>query len=77
MKTLKNFLQSLATKYRRRKLALDTINELYKLSNKELMDIGIARGEIRHLAWKDAEKRVPDVEPSEAGLVNPNLRGFV
>jgi len=41
------------------------------------MDIGIARGEIRHLAWKDAEKRVPDVESSEAGLVNPNLRGFV
>ena len=77
MKTLKNFLQSLATKYRRRKLALDTINELYKLSNKELMDIGIARGEIRHLAWKDAEKRVPDVEPQKAGLVNPNLRGFV
>ena len=77
MKTLKNFLQSLATKYRRRKLALDTINELYKLSNKELMDIGIARGEIRHLAYKDAKKRVPDVEPSKAGLVNPNLQGFV
>ena len=77
MKLLSNFLQSLATKYRRRKIALETINELYKLSNRELMDIGIARGEIRHLAWEDAEKRVPDVEPSEAGLVNPNLRGFV
>jgi len=77
MKVLNNFLQSLATKYRRRKIALETINELYKLSNKELMDIGIARGEIRHLAYEDAEKRVPDVEPSEAGLVNPNLRGFV
>jgi len=77
MKLLSNFLQSLATKYRRRKIALETINELYKLSNRELMDIGIARGEIRHLAWKDAENRVPDVEPSEAGLVNPNLRGFV
>lgn len=77
MKVLNNFLQSLATKYRRRKIALETINELYKLSNKELMDIGIARGEIRHLAYEDAEKRVPDVEPSEEGLVNPNLRGFV
>jgi len=77
MKTISNYLQSLATKYHRRKIALETINELYKLSNRELMDIGIARGEIRHLAWKDAEKRVPDVESSEAGLVNPNLRGFV
>ena len=77
MKILSNYLQSLTTRYRRRKLALETINELYKLPNSVLMDIGIARGEIRHLAWKDAEKRVPDVEPSEAGLVNPNLRGFV
>ena len=77
MKILSNYLQSLTTRYRRRKLALETINELYKLPNSVLMDIGIARGEIRHLAWKDAEKRVPDVEPSEVGLVNPNLRGFV
>jgi len=77
MKLLNNFLQSLKTKYRRRKLALETINELYKLPNSLLMDIGIARGEIRHLAWKDAEKRVPDVEPSKEGLVNPNLQGFV
>lgn len=77
MKILSNYLQSLTTRYRRRKLALETINELYKLSNKELMDIGIARGEIRHLAWKDAKKRVPVVEPSETGVVNPNLRGFV
>ena len=77
MKILSNYLQSLTTRYRRRKLALETINELYKLSNRELTDIGIARGEIRHLAWKDAEKRVPDVETSQEGLVNPNLRGFV
>ena len=77
MKKINNYLLSLATKYRRRKLALETINELYKLSNRELTDIGIARGEIRHLAWKDAEKRVPDVETSQEGLVNPNLRGFV
>ena len=77
MKKINNYLLSLVTKYRRRKLALETINELYKLSNRELNDIGIARGEIRHLAWKDAEKRVPIVESSEEGLVNPNLRGFV
>jgi len=77
MKTLSNYLQSLATKYRRRQIALDTINELYKLSNRELNDIGIARGEIRHLAWKNAEERVPAVKSSEEGLINPNLRGFV
>ena len=77
MKKINNYLLSLVTKYRRRKLALETINELYKLSNRELNDIGIARGEIRHLAWKDAKKRLPDVKPTEEGLVNPNLRGYV
>ena len=77
MKILSNYLQSLTTRYRRRKLALKTINKLKKLRKKELMDIGIARGEIRHLAWNDAKKRVPVVEPSETGVVNPNLRGFV
>ena len=45
--------------------------------DRELNDIGIARGEIRHLGWKDAKKRLPDVKPTEEGLVNPNLRGYV
>ena len=77
MKVISNFLQNLVTKYRRRKLARETIDELNKLTNKELNDIGLARGDIWYLAHEDAKKRVPDVNPVEAGVVNPNLRGFV
>lgn len=77
MKVISNFLQNLVTKYRRRKLARETINELNKLTNKELNDIGLARGDIWYLAHEDAKKRVPNMDPAEVGVVNPNLRGFV
>ena len=77
MKVISNFLQNLVIKYHRRKLARETINELSKLTNKELNDIGLARGDIWYLAHEDAKKRVPDVSPTEVGVVNPNLRGFV
>ena len=77
MKVISNFLQNLVTKYRRRKLARETINELNKLTNKELNDIGLARGDIWYLAHEDAKKRVPNMDPVKAGVVNPNLRGFV
>ena len=78
MKVITNYLLSLVVKYRRHRLAKETINELSRLTNKELNDIGLARGDIWHLAHEDAEKRVPDVNPKvEVGVTNPNLRGFV
>ena len=77
MKVITNFLLSLIVKYRRHRLARETINELSKLTNKELNDIGLARGDIWYLAHEDAEKRVPDVQATVVGQVNPNLRGFV
>ena len=72
-----NYLLSLVVKYRRHRLAKETINELHKLSMRELNDIGLARGDIWYLAHEDAKKRVPDVNPVEVGVTNPNLRGFV
>ena len=77
MKVITNYLLSLIVKYRRHRLAKETINELHKLSNRELNDIGLARGDIWHLAHEDAKQRVPDVQKTVVGQVNPNLRGFV
>lgn len=77
MKVITNYLLNLVVKYRRYRLANETINELSKLSNRELNDIGLARGDIWHLAHEDAKQRVPDVQTNIVGHVNPNLRGFV
>lgn len=77
MKVITNYLLNLVVKYRRYRLANETIHELSKLSNRELNDIGLARGDIWHLAHEDAKQRVPDVQTTIVGHVNPNLRGFV
>lgn len=77
MKVITNYLLNLVVKYRRYRLAKETINELSKLTNKELNDIGLARGDIWHLAHEDAKQRVPYVQTTIKGHVNPNLRGFV
>lgn len=77
MKVITNYLLNLVVKYRRYRLANETIHELSKLSNRELNDIGLARGDIWHLAHEDAKQRVPEVKTTIVGHVNPNLRGFV
>ena len=38
--------------YRNWRRYRDTVSELSRLSNRELTDLGIARGEIRHVARK-------------------------
>ena len=53
----------------------DTFNTLHKLSDRELNDIGISRGDIRSIAndtWEDTRKRdtIPYVKS------NPNLEGW-
>ena len=49
-----------------------TIKELSKLSDRELNDIGIARGDIWAIAHEDPSfKRFADAEK------NPNLKGWV
>ena len=65
---LKNFLQKL----RKSRSQRNTFNELSRLSDKELHDIGIGRGDIIRVAIGDPEyKLVKDYGP------NDNLKGWV
>lgn len=66
-KPLEGFLDLLKTwnaAYRRHKEYKETLNELSRLTDAELQDIGIARGDIRSIARGDED-------------INPNLRGWV
>jgi len=51
----------------------DTFKTLQKLTDRELNDIGISRGDIRSIAndtWEENQRR-------DNVRMNPNLRGFV
>ena len=61
-----NFFKRLGAEIKRRRNIRHTINELSRLTNHDLNDIGISRGEIRHLA----DEHYKDV-------VNANLKGWV
>ena len=61
-----NWLKNLTVKVQAARAEKDTIKELSKLSDYELSDIGISRGEIRNLA----REHYNDV-------VNENLKGWV
>lgn len=70
------FFEKLGQKIIERKARRDTFKALHALTDHELADIGIARGDIRSIAndtWEDHRKRdsMPYVQ------VNPNLRGSV
>ena len=72
MKTLVNFLLKIKAQYNYHREVKQTINELSKLTNKELNDIGLSRGDIWHVAHDSHKQdKAPDV------YANPNLRGFV
>ncbi|PZO76793.1 MAG: DUF1127 domain-containing protein [Mesorhizobium amorphae] len=43
---------NLFNNYRNWRRYRDTVSELSRLSNRELSDLGIARGDIRHVARK-------------------------
>ena len=82
--TIFSWFRTLRVKMQAKKAARATINELSALTNAELNDIGISRGEIRHLAKKYYEDTVREnlkslpSEPAWPGLeVNPNLKGSV
>jgi len=72
---LNNFFKKVINRYRRHRDAQQTINELSKLSTRELNDIGLARGDIWYVAHQDAAERYED--KVDAVYANPNLRGFV
>lgn len=61
--TLKNFFKKAIESYKRSRAINETIKELQKLSNAELNDIGLARGDIWHVAHES--------------YTNKNLRGWV
>lgn len=55
----------------------NTYKVLSNLSNKELADIGITRGEIYDIAHKSHTKPAKVTAKEEPVKVNENLRGFV
>lgn len=61
--TLSNFFKKVIESYRRSRAINDTIKELQKLTNAELNDIGLSRGDIYHVAHE--------------AHTNQNLRGWV
>lgn len=68
------FFDNAKAEMTKRKEQRETFKALQSLSNRELNDIGISRGEIRSVAnntWHDNNKRDNTVRS------NPNLRGFV
>jgi uncharacterized protein YjiS (DUF1127 family) len=70
--TLKNFFKKVINDYHQHKAIQQTMNELRKLNDRELNDIGISRGDIYSVASGDASfKRSTEVP------ANPNLKGFV
>ena len=71
--TLSNFFKKVINNYQIAKAVRQTENELRKLTDKELNDIGIARGDIYSIARQDTDmKKSHLIAP-----FNPNLKGFV
>jgi uncharacterized protein YjiS (DUF1127 family) len=71
--TLNNFFKKLINDYQMAKAIRQTEHELRKLTDAELNDIGIARGDIYSIARQD-------VDMKQSHLIspfNPNLKGFV
>ena len=65
-----NWFKKLAADIERARKVRETIKELSKLNDRELNDIGIARGDIWAIAHEDADfKRFADT--------NDNLKGWV
>ena len=71
--TLKSFLLKLINNYQMAKAIRETENELRKLTDAELNDIGIARGDIYSIARQDADMKQSHL----IAPFNPNLKGFV
>ena len=67
-----SFFRELKSSYDRNSEIRTTVKELSKLSDRELNDIGIARGDIYSIAREDADfKRFANTK------TNSNLKGWV
>lgn len=72
-----NFFKNLKAQMQHRAAVKSTINELSKLSNAELTDIGISRGEIYSIAHEANPKPVLQKSDKATGFINVNLKGWV
>jgi uncharacterized protein YjiS (DUF1127 family) len=71
------FFDRLGEAMAKRKVARDTYKSLQKLTDRELNDIGISRGDIRSISEdKWHENNLRDTYPHNVRS-NPNLRGSV
>jgi len=68
-----NFFKRLGAEIKRRRNIKHTINELSRLTNHELNDIGLSRGDIRFIA----NQSYPKSAMGDLVEVNRNLRGWV
>lgn len=66
-----NAFDALVKYYKHKKQVRKTINELSSLSNRELNDMGIARGDIYSVARGTFHREYPSAK------VNRNLKGWV
>ena len=66
---LANWFKNLNTKLQHRRQVRETINELSRLSDRELNDMGLARGDIYSVAHGDTS--------FQRASVNKNLEGWV
>ena len=67
------FFETRSAAYAKWKEQRETFKSLHKLTDRELNDIGISRGDIRSIAndtWEENQRR-------DNVRMNPNLRGFV
>ena len=71
MTGLANWFKNLANELQRHRNIKDTIKQLSALTNHELNDIGIARGDIWHIAHTSFPKG------NTVANVNRNLKGWV
>jgi uncharacterized protein YjiS (DUF1127 family) len=71
--TLKSFFKKLINDYQMAKAVRQTENELRRLTDAELNDIGIARGDIYSIARQDTDMKQSHL----IAPFNPNLKGFV
>ena len=69
IESLLDFLKSWNSYVKRQRVYKQTVKELSALSDYELNDIGIARGDIRSLARQDAEMKKTQVNSNLAGWV--------
>lgn len=74
---LRAFFHNIRTELTYRRSVNETIKELSRLTNHELNDIGISRGEIYSIAHHSHTKPKKVKADDYGTTVNDNLKGFV